>query len=127
MIVKKITTAFEDDRGKIIDILQHVPVDSVTIITCNKDSIRANHYHKESVQYSYVLSGQMLAYSQMPGEEVESQILEDGDMMESPPLERHALHALEDSLLLIITRGPRGGKNYEDDTFRVDPLHLTCK
>jgi quercetin dioxygenase-like cupin family protein len=127
MIVKKITTAFEDDRGKIIDILQHVPVDSVTIITCNKDSIRANHYHKESVQYSYVLSGQMLAYSQMPGEEVESQILEDGDMMESPPLERHALHALEDSVLLIITRGPRGGKNYEDDTFRVDPLHLTSK
>ena len=63
----------------------------------------------------------------MPGEEVELQILEDGDMMESPPLERHALHALEDSVLLIITRGPRGGKNYEDDTFRVDPLHLTSK
>ena len=65
----------------------------------------------------------MLAYSQMPEEEVESQTLEAGEMMESPPLARHALHAVEDSVLLIITRGPRGGKNYEDDTFRVSPLH----
>jgi len=127
MIIKKITAAFEDDRGKIMDILEHTPVDSVTIITCLKGAIRANHYHKESVQFSYVLSGKMLAYSQMPDEEVESQVLEEGDMMESPPLEKHALHAVEDSVLLIITRGPRGGKNYEDDTFRVEPLHLANK
>lgn len=127
MIIKKIKPAFEDDRGKITDILEHTPVDSVTIITCLKGAIRANHYHKESIQYSYVLSGQMLAYSQMPEEEVESQVLVEGDMMESPPLERHALHAIEDSVLLIVTRGPRGGKNYEDDTFRVEPLHLLNK
>jgi quercetin dioxygenase-like cupin family protein len=124
MIVKKITSAFEDDRGAITDILQHTPVDSVTLITCNKGAIRANHYHKESVQYSYVLSGQMLAYTQMPEGPLELQTLVEGDMLESPPFERHALHALEDSILLIVTRGPRGGKNYEDDTFRVVPLHL---
>ena len=124
MIIKKIETAFEDERGKITDILEHTPVDSVTIITCLKGSMRANHFHKESVQFSYVISGKMLAYSQMPEEEVESQTLEAGEMMESPPLARHALHAVEDSVLLIITRGPRGGKNYEDDTFRVPPLHL---
>jgi quercetin dioxygenase-like cupin family protein len=127
MIVKKIKAAFEDERGKITDIIEHTPVDSVTIITCLNGAIRANHYHKESVQYSYVLSGQMLAYAQIPGEEVESQILKEGDMMESPPFERHALHAIEDSVLLIITRGPRGGKNYEDDTFRVEPLHIANK
>ena len=127
MIIKKIKAAFEDDRGKITDILEHTPVDSVTIITCLKGAIRANHYHKESVQFSYVLSGRMLAYSQQPGEDVESQTLEEGAMMESPPLVRHALHAVEDSVLLIITRGPRGGKNYEDDTFRVEPLHLAGK
>ena len=124
MIVKKLAPAFEDARGVIIDILQHIPVDSVTIITCNKGAIRANHYHKESIQYSYVLSGQMLAYTQMPDCPLESEILAVGDMLESPVFERHALHAVEDSVLLIITRGPRGGKNYEDDTFRVTPLHL---
>ena len=127
MIIKNIKAAFEDDRGKITDILEHTPVDSVTMITCLKGAIRGNHYHKESVQFSYVLSGQILAYSQIPEEEVEFQVLKEGDMMESLPLERHALHAVEDSVLLIVTRGPRGGRNYEDDTFRVEPLHLTNK
>ena len=123
MIVKKLTPAFEDSRGIILDILQHTPVDSVTIITCVKGSIRANHYHKESIQYSYVLSGKILAYTQLPDKLLESQILVEGDILESPPLERHALHAVENSVLLIITRGPRGGKGYEEDTFRVAPLH----
>lgn len=124
MIVSKRSPAFVDARGTITDILQHTPVDSVTIITCVKDAIRANHYHKESVQYSYVLSGQILAYTQLPDGPVESQTLVEGDMLESPPFERHALHAVEDSVLVIITRGPRGGKGYEDDTFRVPHLHL---
>lgn len=124
MIVKKLAPAFKDARGVITDILQHTPVDSVTIITCVKGAIRANHYHKESIQYSYLLSGQILAYTQLSDGPVESQNLFEGDMLESPPLERHALHAVEDSVLLIITRGPRGGKGYENDTFRVSPLHL---
>ena len=50
MIVKKLVPAFEDARGVITDILQHTPVDSVTIITCTKGAVRANHYHKESIQ-----------------------------------------------------------------------------
>lgn len=122
MIVKKLVPAFQDARGVITDILQHTPVDSVSVITCVKGAIRANHYHKKSIQYSYVLSGQILAYTQLPDGSVEAQHLVEGDMLESPPLERHALHAVEDSVLLIITRGPRGGKGYEDDTFRVSPL-----
>ena len=125
MIVHHLKPAFRDDRGDITDILQHVPVDSVTLITCVKGAIRANHYHKESVQYSYVLAGEMIAYSQIPGMEIESCSLHVGDMLESPPMERHALHAAEDSVLIIITKGPRGGGRYEDDTFRVSPLHLT--
>jgi len=122
MIVKKLAPAFQDARGIITDILQHTPVDSVTIITSVKGSVRANHYHSKSIQYSYVLSGQMMAYTQLPDGPVEAQHLVKGDMLESPPLERHALHALEDSVLLIITRGPRGGQSYEEDTFRVSPL-----
>jgi quercetin dioxygenase-like cupin family protein len=124
MIVHHLKTAYIDERGEITDILQHTPVDSVTVITCKKGSIRANHYHKESIQYSYILSGEIIAYTQMPEMEVEKQTLYEGDMLESPPLERHALHATHDSVLLIITKGPRGGGNYEDDTFRIPPLHL---
>ena len=70
MIVHSLSTSFKDERGEITDILQHVPVDSVTLITCKKGAIRANHYHKESIQYSYVLSGEMIAYSQSPEESI---------------------------------------------------------
>lgn len=124
MIIHHITEAFKDDRGIITDILQHTKVDSITLITCNKGAIRGNHYHKESIQYSYVLSGRIRAFTQFPNEAVESKIISQGDLLESPVLERHALHAEEDSVLMIITRGPRGGKGYEDDTYRVSPLHL---
>jgi len=124
MIIRHITPAFQDQRGQITDIIEHTPLDSVTIITCVRGADRANHYHKESVQYSYVLSGRIRARTQLPEGPVESADLIAGDLLESPPLERHALYALEDSVLLIITRGPRGGRNYEDDTFRVSPLHI---
>ena len=124
MKVSHLKPAFQDERGVITDILEHTSFDSVTIITCTKGSIRGNHYHKESVQYAYVLSGTVLALSQVPGGPVDSQQLIEGDLLESPPLERHALHALEGSLILVITRGPRGGKDYEEDTFRVEPLQL---
>lgn len=124
MIVHRLSAAFKDERGEIIDILQHVPVDSVTLITCKKGAIRANHYHKESIQYSYVLFGEIVAFSQNPGERVERRHLLEGDMLESPPMECHALHAVQDSTLIIITKGPRGGVSYENDTFRVPPLHL---
>jgi len=124
MIIHHLKAAFSDDRGTITDILQHTAVDSVTLITCTKGAIRGNHYHKESIQYTYVISGEITAYTQFPDETVESERLVEGDLLESPVLERHALHAIEDSVLMIITRGPRGGKDYESDTFRVPPLHL---
>ena len=124
MNVSHLQPVFQDERGVITDILEHTPFDSVTIITCVKGSIRGNHYHKESVQFAYVLSGRMLALSQVSGGPVESQQLSECDLLESPPFERHALHALQDSVLLVITRGPRGGKTYEEDTFRVEPLEM---
>ena len=110
MLVKHLRPAFQDERGVISDILQHTPVDSVTIITSAKGAMRGNHYHKESVQYTYVLSGRIQARTQNPGEKVEVQELTAGDLLESPPLERHALLALDDSMLLVVTRGPRGGR-----------------
>jgi uncharacterized RmlC-like cupin family protein len=122
MIVRHLAPAFQDQRGQITDIIQHTPFDSVSIITCVCGADRGNHYHKESIQYTYVLSGRIRARTQSPDGPVEVADLVVGDLLESPPLVRHALLALEDSILLIIARGPRGGKGYEDDTFRVSPL-----
>jgi hypothetical protein len=41
-------------------------------------------------------------------------------MMLSPPMEAHAWQALEPTTAVVFAKGPRAGKNYESDTFRLD-------
>jgi len=120
MDVTKITTDFEDERGAITDILRQEPIDYVTVITSKKGALRGNHVHKETVQYVYVMDGRLKALSQMPGEPVRTAVLSKGDLIVNMPQEGHAFEALEDTTFLVLTRGPRGGENYEDDTFRLE-------
>ncbi len=120
MDVTKITTDFEDERGAITDILRQEPIDYVTVITSKKGALRGNHVHKETVQYVYVMDGRLKALSQMPGEPVHTAVLSKGNLIVNVPQEGHAFEALEDTTFLVLTRGPRGGENYEDDTFRLE-------
>jgi quercetin dioxygenase-like cupin family protein len=120
MNVEKIKPSFRDERGEIIDILKQSIVEYATLITSKKGAVRANHYHKETFQYVYLLSGRMRVVAQMPGERASEVMLETGDLIVNVPLERHAFEALEDSTMLVLTRGPRGGDDYEKDTFRLD-------
>src|SRR5580704_11217206 len=115
MKVEKIRPTFSDERGDIIDVLRDSVVEYATVITSKKHAVRANHYHKETFQYVYLLSGRMRVVAQMPGEAPSEVILGPGDLIVNVPLERHAFEALEDSTMLVLTRGPRGGDDYEKD------------
>jgi quercetin dioxygenase-like cupin family protein len=110
--------AFSDDRGRITDMLQNVEINAVTFITFRKDAVRGNHYHKATTQWNYVTSGKILLRTSIPGEGSRDTVMGKGDFVVTVPNERHALLALEDSELLVFTQGPRGGKEYESDTFR---------
>lgn len=110
---------FEDERGKIIDILEKEVIEYVTLISSKKGAVRGNHYHKESVQYTFVLNGRLKLLTQMHGGEIETMIIKAGDLVFTPPMEKHALIALTDSEFFVFTRGPRGGTNYEKDTYRL--------
>ena len=113
--------SFEDARGKITDIMEHGDIDAVTLITFTEGAVRANHYHKETTQWNYVLSGKIkLATQIVESSEVEEVIMNPGDFVAALPNEAHALKALEESTLLVLTKGPRGGKEYESDTFRLE-------
>ncbi len=120
MELRKIKTAHEDDRGTITDVLVNEPIDHITLIHSKKDSIRGNHYHKDTLQCVYVLSGKMELFAQLPDEDIKSEILVEGDLAITPPWESHAFHAIEDSTFMVFTRGPRGGEDYESDTFRLE-------
>lgn len=113
-----------DERGEIIDILTNVNMDSVTIVTFNVNAVRANHYHKHTIQWNYVLTGEIVYYSMnMVDRKVEKKILPAGHLIVSPPNTAHALKANQESKVLILTKGPRSGENYESDTFRLmEPL-----
>jgi len=119
MQIKKIKVSFQDERGKIIDIIQKERLEYVTLISSKKGTIRGNHYHKKSVQYSFLLKGKMKLFTRIPEGKIKTVILKAGDLVYNPAWEQHALVALQDSEFLVFTRGPRGGQDYEKDTFRL--------
>ena len=111
---------FKDDRGLIQDLLVGEAIDAVTRITFTKGAVRANHYHKFTTQWTLVTRGVVQYAFQPLGEEIVIEGLAAGDFVESLPNQVHAFKALEDAEILVFTKGPRAGFNYEQDTFRLD-------
>lgn len=115
--------AHQDARGTIADILYQTPIWHVSVIDSVAGAIRGNHYHKATTQYMYLTQGRLRYwYLSAPLDPVQSVIVQPGDLVMTPPLEVHALEILEDTQFLVFTNGPRGGKDYESDTFRVPSI-----
>jgi len=111
--------SFKDERGEIIDLLEE-NINAITLITFKKGSVRANHYHKKTIQWNYLISGKVLIRTQKHGKKHIDLIMNPRDFVVSNANENHALKGLEDSTLLVFTKGPRSGKEYESDTFRLE-------
>ncbi len=111
---------YSDERGGIIDLLENQNINAITFITFNKGAVRANHYHKKTTQWNYVTKGKIKLVTQFEEEPAREIILETGDLAVTVPMEKHALLGLEESEMLVFTEGPRGGKEYESDTFRLE-------
>jgi quercetin dioxygenase-like cupin family protein len=114
-----LTAAASDDRGEITDLVVGEGITAITMITFTTGAVRANHYHKETVQWNYVVSGRIRLVTQLPDQPPQETLLGPGELAVTREHERHALQALEPSQLLVFTRGPRSGKDYEEDTFRL--------
>src|SRR5450631_2416525 len=107
-----------DVRGAITDLLGKV--DAVTEITTRKGAIRGNHYHHDTTQWTYVVKGRLRVVTEtLPGAPIQG-VLRAGELMESPPGERHAWQALVDTTVLVFTQGPRSGADYETDVTRLE-------
>ncbi|KAF0171858.1 MAG: cupin 2 conserved barrel domain protein [Limisphaerales bacterium] len=115
--------AHRDARGVITDLHVGEPVNALTTVTCRKGSVRGNHFHKLTTQFTYVLSGRLRYFARNEGDAVKRRVVRSGDLVTSLPRECHAFEALEDSVLLAFCHGPRAGLNYESDTYRLaEPL-----
>jgi quercetin dioxygenase-like cupin family protein len=116
-------TAFEDRRGTITDLIVDEPFESVSRITTVRGAVRGNHYHADTYQAMYISRGRIRLVTRMPGGPVRSFEAGPGDVVRTPPVEHHAVLALEDTDMLVFTRGPRSGENFESDTYRLsEPL-----
>lgn len=120
MKVKHIEAVFEDERGSIEDILENEQFEHATIIRSRAGAVRGNHYHERTWQWVFVLSGSIRYVVGLPDGGVDSGVIRPNDLLLTEPKESHALETLEDTVFLVLTRGPRGGTGYEDDTFRLE-------
>ena len=91
MKIKKIETAFSDDRGTISDIFYKVDINHVAVIkTHNKGRIiRGNHYHKLTTQHIYMTKGSLRYWYKKYGEDVPVKVIDvpEGYMVSTEPYE----------------------------------------
>ena len=118
---------FTDQRGTITDMFYARNINHGCIITNQPGSVRGNHYHKLTTQYTLVLSGTLTYYSRSVDSDEPAQtfVAGHGDMIISEPGEIHAMRTGEHGCtFLAFAEGPRGGEDYESDTYRVDSIIL---
>jgi dTDP-4-dehydrorhamnose 3,5-epimerase-like enzyme len=125
MIHKKITPATSDERGTISDILYKAEINHAAVIESKRAGlIRGNHYHKATTQHIFMTKGS-LRYWYQPADKsapVQSVLVQEYEMVSTPPYEIHALEILEPNQFVVFSQGVRGGEDYESDTFRVPPI-----
>ena len=115
----------EDARGTIADVFYNAQLHHVAVVRSQPGALRGNHYHKESTQHMLMTKGCMEYWYKPVGSSEPSQmvLVEVGDLVSTPPNEIHALRYLDqESEFVVFSEGPRGGSDYEADTFRTDSI-----
>jgi oxalate decarboxylase/phosphoglucose isomerase-like protein (cupin superfamily) len=127
MTLPRRSTLFEnvqrdaDERGGILSIVD-VPVQNVSIITCNPGSIRSNHFHHNDFHFMYVLEGEIdYFYKDIETGELKYLKVRGGDNIFTPDNELHATYFPVATRLIVSSKYPRDQETYEADTVR-EPL-----
>ena len=114
---------FSDERGVIVDILYNKNINHVAWINSEPGAVRGNHYHKKTTQHTLLMAGSMdYHYESLSAHIRGVRKVTPGDMVTSGPNEIHTMVFHEFSTILVFSEGPRGGKDYESDTFRVPSI-----
>ena len=115
----------KDSRGVIKDLIQKENINAITYLTIKKGKIRGNHLHKKTTQWNFILSGKVQIITKQKFSRIRKKIFSKYDLIVTVPNEMHALKAISDSEILVFTQGPRGGKEYETDTYRLSKPLIT--
>ena len=114
-----VVPAFSDDRGDIYDLVEDT-VSHIGLITFKAGVERGKHYHLKSVQYSYILDGEIeLTTSTVDGTNKVTTLLKKGMVTKIPVGVVHTYKAVTDASILDMTTMSRLEDGYEQDTVRV--------
>jgi quercetin dioxygenase-like cupin family protein len=114
-----------DTRGVISDVFFGSEINHVNFIESEPAAIRGNHFHKLTEQHILITRGSLEYWywdkTSMPRPEVVEVFR--GDLVTSPPGEIHALRIGSDGCdFVTFSMGPRGGADYETDTYRTESI-----
>ncbi len=120
-IIVKCDKPFIDKRGVIQPIVD-VDMKSAVLITSNKGSIRANHYHKTDWHYCTILEGSIRYYWRDVGDsnKPSNLLIKKNETFYTPPMVEHAMFFEEDTLFLTLGGNSRKQISYEEDLVRVN-------
>lgn len=120
-VLVRLEKPFVDVRG-LIQPLVDMPMKSAVLIESKKGTLRANHYHLTDWHYCYVLSGKIEYFHRPHGSagKPERIMVEEGQMMFTPPMVDHAMIFPVNTVFLTLSRNPRDQATYEADVRRID-------
>ena len=119
----KLAMPFTDVRGTIQPLVD-LMMKSAVIIDSKAGSLRANHYHKTDWHYCYVVSGRIEYFHRPTGSDEEPHLIvvEEGEMVFTPPMVDHGMKFPVDTVFLTLSRNPRDQESYESDVVRVEMI-----
>lgn len=109
-----------------MDVFVKHPFEHCVIIHSTPGSVRGNHYHEKSEQCDFMVKGSMKVFSRKADSDViEESVSKEGEWIEWEKGEAHEFIAIEDVIFMSVVNGPRGGNEYESDTYHLKtPLHV---
>ena len=108
-----------DPRGEILSIVD-ATVQNISLITCNPNTIRSNHYHFKDFHFMYVVEGEIdYFFCDVGSDELNYIKVTQGQTIFTPPNEIHATYFPVQTTLIVSSKNPRDQETYENDTKRV--------
>lgn len=110
---------YSDNRGVIKNIADG-QIGDVAIIISNKNTLRANHYHKRDWHLSYLVEGQMSYFWRDSDLENWNEVkVGPNDLIYTPAGCHHKMIFLQDTIFVAISALSRISTDYELDTVRL--------
>ena len=109
---------FSDDRGTLTQLV-HTGYTQINVVTSKAGILRGSHYHKQSTEAFYVISGTVDVTLSREGKE-EKATFQSGDFFQIEPYIVHSMFYPEDAILVALYDMPVELKNGEKDIFTAE-------